>query len=62
MPDESPATPLHFTRDGGAVCGTRLVVGGDLFRASFDEDDTDIDCPLCRMYLRGLRAGRSGAR
>lgn len=66
---ESPATtrpqtaaesPLHFTRGAGVVCGRRFVADGTLFRASFDEGDPEVDCPLCRMYLRGLRDGRRG--
>lgn len=30
-------------------------------RLAFDDSGTSVDCPLCSMYLAGLRAERRGA-
>jgi hypothetical protein len=62
QPTEAPAKPpLHFTMSGtGPICPTPRVRGTEL-RLAFDPDDEAIDCPLCRMYVTGLRHGRNGA-
>lgn len=58
---KTTAAPLHFTRDSASgLCGARPVVGDTPFRASFDAEDPHINCPLCRMYLRGLRDAKGG--
>jgi len=60
---ESPKKPLvHLATDHGQACGIRSTPDGTVFVTSFDEDDPDISCPGCRLYLKGLRAGRAGAR
>lgn len=53
---------VHFTATGDAgICGAsvRTTTGELVF--TFDDADAGIDCPLCRMYIKGLRAGRAGA-
>lgn len=53
---------VHYTATGAAgICGATVrTAPGDLV-LTFDDGDKDIDCPLCRMYVKGLRAGRAGA-
>lgn len=53
---------IHFTSTGASgTCGATVrTTTGELI-LTFDERDTDIDCALCRMYVKGLHVGRAGA-
>lgn len=54
-----PSEPaVHYTRNGSAAaCGARSGASGTLYTVSFDEDDPDITCPGCCLYLKGLKDG-----
>lgn len=61
MPDDAAPRLVHFTATGEfGICGATVrTTPGELI-LTFDDSDVDITCPLCRMYVKGLRAGRAG--
>jgi hypothetical protein len=58
-PQPTARAPLHYTLDGDdSVCGATSRPGP--CRLAFDPSDTEIDCPGCRLFLAGARAGKGG--
>lgn len=59
-PTATPTTAplIHFAADRGAACGVRFTPNGTVYTYAYDEDDPDINCRDCRLYLKGLADGR----
>jgi hypothetical protein len=62
MPDETALRIVHFTTLGvSGVCGATARTAPRGLTLAYDEQDDAISCPLCRMYVKGLLAGRGAS-